>query len=254
MSLLSTCRPLNGRSKLRISSAASCRALPCAFATSRRSFASKNLATSKVTALPPAGQSSSGWAGFSTGFRRGRAAPTCGRTKLWWNSSILPINEQPGFDPVDTLVVVTHGLTMRLILMQLFGWSPNTFGSVWNAENCGCYVLNKDLSLPGFSPYALDEVSGDKVVSSIHLIAHMANGTQRGLKLDDYLSIPSPRSKHEHLVIQRLAEQHALDPQTISRVDFRGGRCGFNSNVAPPRGGQEQDRTAQDPGVTRCRN
>ena len=41
-----------------------------------------------------------------------------GRTKLWWMSGILPINERPGLDVVDVLVVVTHGLTMRLILMQ----------------------------------------------------------------------------------------------------------------------------------------
>ena len=25
---------------------------------------------------------------------------------------------------------------MRLILMQLYGWSPNTFHTVWNADNC----------------------------------------------------------------------------------------------------------------------
>ena len=191
-----------------------------------------------------------------------------GSTKLWWDSSILPINEQPGIDPVDVVVVVTHGLTMRLILMQLFGWSPNTFSSVWNAENCGCYVLNRDMSRPGFSPYALDEVSGDKVRSSIDLIVHLADGAQRRLKLDDYLSVPSPRSKHEHVVIQMLADQHALDPQAIRRVDFFGGRSGFNPAVTPahsaawkarhdPRylgDGVSTDENAQDPGVTRFRN
>ena len=30
----------------------------------------------------------------------------------------------------------SDGLTMRLILMHLGGWSPNTFHSVWNANNC----------------------------------------------------------------------------------------------------------------------
>ena len=30
------------------------------------------------------------------------------------------------------VVVVTHGLAMRLILMQLFHWSPNTFHTVWS--------------------------------------------------------------------------------------------------------------------------
>jgi len=67
-------------------------------------------------------------------------------TKLWWTSSVLAINERPGINPEDVLVVVTHGLTMRFMLMQLFGWSPNTFGSVWKAGNCSCYGLNKDHS------------------------------------------------------------------------------------------------------------
>jgi len=122
-----------------------------------------------------------------------------GRTKLWWTSSVLPINERPGYDPVDVLVVVTHGLTMRLILMQLFGWSPNTFGSVWNARNCSCYVLNKDLCKPGSSPYVLDHVDGDKVESSIDLIVHFKDGTQDTKLLTDYLSIPSPRNRNEEL-------------------------------------------------------
>jgi hypothetical protein len=30
---------------------------------------------------------------------------------------------------------------MRLILMHLAGWSPNTFHSIWNAENCSmCHL------------------------------------------------------------------------------------------------------------------
>ena len=36
--------------------------------------------------------------------------------------------EQSG---ASSIIVVTHGLTMRLILMQLFHWSPNTFHTVW---------------------------------------------------------------------------------------------------------------------------
>ena len=35
-------------------------------------------------------------------------------------------------DQAKAVVVVTHGLTMRLILMQLFHWSPNTFHTVWS--------------------------------------------------------------------------------------------------------------------------
>ena len=192
-----------------------------------------------------------------------------GRTKLWWTTSILPINERPGYDAVDVLIVVTHGLTMRLILMQLFGWSPNTFGSVWNADNCACYVLNKDLSQPGTSPYVLDEISGDRVQSSIALLVHFVDGTQCELKLEDYLSIPSPRSRHEHVAKEMLAKQHALDPQTIKRIDFFGGRSGYSSQApkrSPAREAHDelgraalesplagQEAGAQEPGITRRR-
>ena len=57
---------------------------------------------------------------------------------------------------VENLIVVTHGLTMRLAMMKIGGWSPNTFHCVYNAENCDMYVLKKDLERVGTSPYALD--------------------------------------------------------------------------------------------------
>ena len=83
------------------------------------------------------------------------------RVKSWWADAVQHVNLRPGYQPVDGLVVVTHGLTLRCILMQLFGWSPTTFQSVWNAGNCAVYVLRKDLALPGASPYALDLTAGD---------------------------------------------------------------------------------------------
>jgi broad specificity phosphatase PhoE len=71
------------------------------------------------------------------------------------------------YDRVENLVVVTHGLTMRFILMQLFGWSPHTFHTVWNAGNCALYVLQLDASLPGRAPYRLDPV---QVVARVALL------------------------------------------------------------------------------------
>eukprot|EP00993_Chasmostoma_nieuportense_P001787 NODE_2636_length_1130_cov_36.654038_g2514_i0.p1 GENE.NODE_2636_length_1130_cov_36.654038_g2514_i0~~NODE_2636_length_1130_cov_36.654038_g2514_i0.p1 ORF type:complete len:365 (+),score=103.57 NODE_2636_length_1130_cov_36.654038_g2514_i0:62-1096(+) len=44
---------------------------------------------------------------------------------------------------VDTLVLVTHGLVMRFVLMRYFRWSVETFESVWNPENCEMWVLKK---------------------------------------------------------------------------------------------------------------
>ena len=46
----------------------------------------------------------------------------------------LPTSLMP--PPDDALLVVTHGLTMRLLLMKYFNWSPSTFDSVYNPGNC----------------------------------------------------------------------------------------------------------------------
>ena len=80
------------------------------------------------------------------------------RATSLWNDHVSTVNERYGFHRVDALIVVTHGLTMRFVLMQLFHWSPITFHSVWNANNCDCYVLQKDLKKNGLSPYILDNI------------------------------------------------------------------------------------------------
>ena len=43
----------------------------------------------------------------------------------------------------DALVIVTHGLTMRILLMSYFQWSPQTFDAVWNPGNADLWVLKK---------------------------------------------------------------------------------------------------------------
>merc|ERR1712110_1110161 len=78
------------------------------------------------------------------------------RVKNWWDTSILQLNLRPRYDQVDNVVVVAHGLTLRFILMQLYMWSVNTFHTVFNAGNCEMYVLQRDLDLPGRSPYKLN--------------------------------------------------------------------------------------------------
>jgi len=146
------------------------------------------------------------------------------RVKDWWDNSLLQLNLRPKYAHVDTVVVVTHGLTMRLILMQLFMWSSNTFHTVFNADNCEMYVLQKDDSLPGHSPYALDPTQGDMPNSSIELVVEFKSGEQRKLKLKDYLSLPMPRTNQQPLVRKMLAAQHNLDPEDIVEVDFYGGK------------------------------
>mmetsp|Transcript_16957 Transcript_16957/g.28267 ORF Transcript_16957/g.28267 Transcript_16957/m.28267 type:complete len:352 (-) Transcript_16957:170-1225(-) len=163
------------------------------------------------------------------------------RTKAWWNDTVIGINLRPGYEPVDALVVVTHGLTMRLILMQLYGWSPNTFSSVWNAGNCAMYVLQLDESefARGLAPYKLDRTQGDFPASSIDVHVTFKNGQpNRKLTLSDYLSIPAPRTTYIALqsAKEALAQQHGLAADDIDTVDFFYYRAGYSSEeVLPPK-------------------
>ena len=58
------------------------------------------------------------WYRFPTGES---GADVYDRVKQWWHESVLRVNIRPGQQDVDTILVTTHGLTMRLILMQLQG-------------------------------------------------------------------------------------------------------------------------------------
>mmetsp|Transcript_13618 Transcript_13618/g.31293 ORF Transcript_13618/g.31293 Transcript_13618/m.31293 type:complete len:340 (-) Transcript_13618:100-1119(-) len=159
------------------------------------------------------------------------------RTKAWWDETVMRINARPGYEQVDALVVVTHGLTMRLILMQLFGWSPNTFSSVWNAENCEMYVLQMDESLSGRAPYKLDSVQGDFPKSSVDAMVTFKDGQPScKLTLNDYLLLPPPRTTHLALTTAKemLAEQHGLCVDNIAEVDFHHFRAGYSPTTVPP--------------------
>eukprot|EP00977_Amphora_coffeiformis_P004198 scaffold875_cov185-Amphora_coffeaeformis.AAC.13 len=151
------------------------------------------------------------------------------RTKSWWFETVLQVNQRVGYDPVDALVVVTHGLTMRFILMQLFGWSPTTFHSVWNAGNCSMYVLERDDSKPGQSPYVLDATAGDMPRSSIEVLVQLKPTTTTKqssplpppsspmvLTLDNYLSVPPPRTTRTVMIGHMLAAQY---PEQIPSAD-----------------------------------
>jgi len=161
------------------------------------------------------------WYRFPTGES---GADVLDRVKSWWFESVLSVNSRVGYDPVDAMVVVTHGLTMRFILMQLFGWSPTTFHSIWNAGNCDMYVLQKDLSKPGNSPYIMDKDAGDMPRSSIDVVVTLKKTkTELSLKLEDYLCVPPPRTTRIKLIKIMLANQHPdviKDAKDIASICF----------------------------------
>ncbi|CAE7395338.1 unnamed protein product [Symbiodinium sp. CCMP2456] len=158
------------------------------------------------------------WYRFPTGES---GADVYDRTRQWWDSMMdRHLMEQSG---ASSIIVVTHGLTMRLILMQLFHWSPNTFHTVWNPDNCAMYVLQKNMSSSAHYPYFVDEAEGDRIMSSIDLVVTFQDNSTKQLTMVDYLSIPPPRTLQLPAVKELLAEQFGLDPLDIKGIDFYNG-------------------------------
>lgn len=66
------------------------------------------------------------------------------RVSAFWDEllrDILPGQERH----FGTCLMVTHGLTMRLLLMKIFQWSVETFETVFNGDNCEHITLVKDM-------------------------------------------------------------------------------------------------------------
>jgi broad specificity phosphatase PhoE len=198
------------------------------------------------------------WYRFPTGES---GADVYDRIKSWWCESILTTNERPGFDHVDAVVVVTHSLSMRFVLMQLYNWSPTTFHSVWNTGLCDMYVLRKDLTQRGLSPYVLDRSRGDIPRSSVDLYLRFKKNAEDSdddsdndndkdndnnndkvndndddndndnierpvkenmYRLHDYLDVPPPRMRSIGVIKQKLAEQYPdLNIDTIDTISFK---------------------------------
>ena len=78
------------------------------------------------------------------------------------------------------------------------------------------YVLRRDLTKPGPSPYVLDQTHGDMPRSSIDVLVQLKSKPDDkplALKLEDYLSIPPPRTTRIALIGHMLAAQY---PQQIT--------------------------------------
>merc|ERR1712032_976631 len=145
------------------------------------------------------------------------------RTRSWWNDTLLTHNVSRLMEPVDTVLIFTHGLTMRLILMQLDGWSVDTFHAVWNAGNRDIYVLQKDMNSKQQSPYKLDS-AWDMPKSSTTVTVELASGDRTNLKLSDYLSLRQPRTLQFDAAARMIEAQHNLPVHSVKVVDFFGGK------------------------------
>ena len=139
--------------------------------------------------------------------------------------------------PDDALVVVTHGLTMRLLLMRYFQWSPQTFDAVYNPGNADMWVLTKR---DATRSYALEpsECSPPRMPWATRQIYLVVRGRDGGLErqpytLVDYLSLPQPRSSNPDAALKQLIRGHGhpLDPCRCEERASEDGRARFIDSV-----------------------
>lgn len=118
--------------------------------------------------------------------------------------------------PDDALLVVTHGLTIRLLLMRYFAWSPQTFDAVYNPGNCDFWVLTKDPS--GVRRYQLEPSACSPprmpwATKQVRVV--LWGGGTSDHTLVDYLSLPQPRTTYPLAALKQLVPGHVghtLDP------------------------------------------
>eukprot|EP01062_Namystynia_karyoxenos_P073613 TRINITY_DN70414_c0_g1_i1.p1 TRINITY_DN70414_c0_g1~~TRINITY_DN70414_c0_g1_i1.p1 ORF type:complete len:427 (+),score=124.63 TRINITY_DN70414_c0_g1_i1:106-1281(+) len=98
---------------------------------------------------------------------------------------------------VSTVVVVTHGLTMRLLLMRHFRWSVETCQSIYNPGNCDHWVLDKDARQRRYLFSQADSHPGRLPWACRHVIVHLRTGRQLPFTVIDYLAHPHHRGHLE---------------------------------------------------------
>ncbi|CAJ1358255.1 unnamed protein product [Effrenium voratum] len=62
------------------------------------------------------------------------------RVSDFWSSLLRSMDKSP----VENLVLVSHGLLMRIFCMVYFHWTVEEFEQVWNPSNCEVWALEKD--------------------------------------------------------------------------------------------------------------
>jgi len=146
------------------------------------------------------------------------------RVNLFWED-IWKLNVVG--DPVDNVLVVTHGLTIRLLLMQLFKWSPDTFETMYNPANCEFFVLKKKMNMhladqSRSLPYELDYKEGAAPKSERKVkVTFKGAAAPQNLLLKDYLSLPQPRTRSTDAAARMLVEQYGdFSVNDIVGVDF----------------------------------
>eukprot|EP00667_Euglena_gracilis_P016025 EG_transcript_16712 len=117
-----------------------------------------------------------------------------------------------GRQEVENILIVTHGLTARFLMMRYFRWSISTFESVFNLRNAEFVVLKKNES----GKYQLCSDEGSPLRSHMNVTVTLRDGTKRQMVIPDYITIHPPRKLNRPEILRRLG----LDGKDVVQIDF----------------------------------
>jgi broad specificity phosphatase PhoE len=86
----------------------------------------------------------SAFGSFFYRFERGESGADVSDRTSSFLESLFRFFRRPTFDPESTVVIVTHGLAMRLLLMRYFRWSVAEFEKTKNPGNASFVVLERE--------------------------------------------------------------------------------------------------------------
>jgi len=151
------------------------------------------------------------WYRFTTGES---GADVFGRADAFMETLFRSLDGGGGQEqkPADNILIVTHGLTARFLVMRYFRWSISTFESVFNLQNAEFWVLKRDPD----GRYHFCCVEGHPIRSSMNVTVEFTNGLTRQMTIPDYVTIPAPRKLQREEILRRLE----LDGDDVARIDF----------------------------------
>ena len=112
---------------------------------------------------------------------------------------------------VDNVIVVTHGLAMRLMLCAEMSWSPDTFHTIITPKNGEFWVLKKT----SHGTYCISN-EGEEPKSSKGVDVHFHDGRVERHSISQYLDIPEPRTRHPGIALQKLG----LNKDEVHKIDY----------------------------------
>ena len=130
----------------------------------------------------------------------------------------------------ETIVLVTHGLSMRLFLMRYFRWNVSEFEKVWNPRNCERWVLDR---AEGHVPFSF---------ASFAQVRYGPEGRELPVKMRYVRTASDPRGWPGSSAYEMLRDEVEQDLGRLEQRKRKEGSCG-GEGVG---GDEDKERSSSD--------